>query len=73
MSHKKDARRICVKYEIFLQGVDVVSDVLLKDMSVIKYVKDLRLVMFVWGEECNDKATIQKMRDNKVDGIIYDR
>ena len=42
-----------IKYEIFLQGVDVVSDVLLKDMSVIKYVKDLRLVMFVWGEGCN--------------------
>ena len=30
----------------------MVSDVLLKDMSVIKYVKDLRLVMFVLGEEC---------------------
>ena len=53
--------------------MDVVSDVLLKDMSIIKYVKDCKLVLFVWGEDCNNKATIQKMRDNKVDGIIYDR
>ena len=60
ISHNKDTRRIRVEYELFLQGVDVVSDVLLKDMSVIKYLKDLRLVMFVWGEEtqCNVQLCI---------------
>ena len=49
------------------------SDVLIKDMSLIKYVKDAKLVLFVWGEACNDKEVIKKFRDKKVDGIIYDR
>ena len=51
----------------------MVSDVLIKDMSLIKYVKDAKLVLFVWGEACNDKEVIKNFRDNKVDGIIYDR
>ena len=42
-------------------------------MSLIKYVKDAKLVLFVWGEDCNNKEVIKKFRDNQVDGIIYDR
>lgn len=56
-----------------LLGIDVVSDPLLKDMSLIKYVKDAGLVLFVWGELCNSKENIQAFKDHKVDGIIYDR
>lgn len=51
----------------------MLSDMFVEDMSVIKYVKDAGLVLFLWGEGCNDKAIIQKFKDNKVDGIIYDR
>ncbi|XP_053381045.1 glycerophosphocholine phosphodiesterase GPCPD1-like [Mercenaria mercenaria] len=56
-----------------LLGIDVLSDMFVEDLSLIKYVKDSGLVLFVWGEGCNDKDTIQKFKDNKVDGIIYDR
>lgn len=56
-----------------LLGIDVLSDLFVKDMSLIKYARDVGLVVFVWGEGCNDKDIIQKFKDNKVDGIIYDR
>ncbi|XP_060576264.1 glycerophosphocholine phosphodiesterase GPCPD1-like, partial [Ruditapes philippinarum] len=56
-----------------LLGIDVLSDMLVEDMSLIKYVKDAGLVLFLWGEGCNDKRMIQKFKDAKVDGIIYDR
>ncbi|WAR31646.1 GPCP2-like protein [Mya arenaria] len=56
-----------------LLGVDVISDMLVKDMSQIRYVKDAGLVLFVWGEGCNDKEFIIQLKENKVDGIIYDR
>ena len=53
--------------------MDVISDVLVQDMSLISYVKDAGLVLFVWGEGCNDKELILKFKDSRVDGIIYDR
>ena len=51
----------------------MISDLLVKDMSLIRYVKDAGLVLFVWGEGCNDKETILQLKENQVDGIIYDR
>ncbi|XP_052220535.1 glycerophosphocholine phosphodiesterase GPCPD1-like [Dreissena polymorpha] len=56
-----------------LLGVDLVSDILVNEMWLIKYIKDAGLVLFVWGEGCNDKSVIQEFKDNKVDGVIFDR
>lgn len=56
-----------------LLGVDVIADLLLEDMSLITYIQDAGLVLFVWGEMCNDKEVIQILKDNKVNGVIFDR
>ncbi|KAL3872266.1 hypothetical protein ACJMK2_040200 [Sinanodonta woodiana] len=56
-----------------LLGIDIFADILLKDMSYIKKIKDAGLVLFCWGEENNDSNVINTLRQHKVDGIIYDR
>ena len=49
------------------------SEVLLKDLSLIDYVKDSGLVLFTWGEDNNNASVIDKLKKLKVDAIIYDR
>ncbi|KAL4218934.1 Glycerophosphocholine phosphodiesterase gpcpd1 [Mactra antiquata] len=67
--------QICTEFAVSagLLGIDVLSDAFVEDMSLLTYAKDAGLVVFVWGEGCNDKEIIQKFKDHKVDGIIYDR
>ncbi|ESO83899.1 hypothetical protein LOTGIDRAFT_132728 [Lottia gigantea] len=54
-------------------GVDLQSEGLLQDLSIIKRVKDSGLILFVWGEDNNDKETIGLLKRHGVQGIIYDR
>ena len=56
-----------------LQGVDAMSEVLLENMSLVDYVKNAGLVLFVWGEANNDTDTINSFKEKGVDAIIYDR
>ncbi|KAK6195505.1 hypothetical protein SNE40_000920 [Patella caerulea] len=56
-----------------LLGVDLQSECLLSDLEVIKRVRDKGLVLFVWGEDNNDRETISTLRKHGVHGIIYDR
>ncbi|BFZ20393.1 hypothetical protein BsWGS_23432 [Bradybaena similaris] len=56
-----------------LLGVALHSSVLLKDIELIDRVLKIKLVLFVWGNDNNDPQVIRKLRDLKVDGIIYDR
>ncbi|CAL1527382.1 unnamed protein product [Lymnaea stagnalis] len=56
-----------------LLGVALHSEVLLQDLSLIERVQSKKLVLFVWGNDNNDPKMIKRLRDLKVDGIIYDR
>lgn len=56
-----------------LLGVNAMSEVLLKDMSLVDHIKSMGQVLFVWGEANNDKDTINAFRQRGVDAIIYDR
>lgn len=58
---------------LLFQGVNPMSEVLLKDLSLIDYVKDSGLVLFTWGEDNNDINVINKLKQLRVDAIIYDR
>lgn len=49
------------------------SELLLKDTSLIDYVKSSGLVLFTWGEDNNDTETINKLKQLGLDAIIYDR
>jgi len=55
------------------QGVNVMSELLLKDLSLIEYVKKSGLVLWSWGEDNNDSNVINKLKQLKLDAIIYDR
>lgn len=56
-----------------LLGVDVFSEVLIEKPECIKSVKDAGLILFCWGEHNNDSNTINSLKENGIDGIIYDR
>ncbi|WAQ99036.1 GPCP1-like protein [Mya arenaria] len=55
-----------------LLGVNVMSQLLLKDESLIDYVKSSGLLLWCWGEDNNNAFTINKLRQLKLDAIIYD-
>ncbi|XP_041368483.1 putative glycerophosphocholine phosphodiesterase GPCPD1 homolog 2 isoform X2 [Gigantopelta aegis] len=54
-------------------GVDFEAEGVLQDMSVIKKSHNAGLIVFIWGEDANDKETIKLFRQHGADGIIYDR
>uniref|UniRef100_A0A0N4ZMM3 Glycerophosphocholine phosphodiesterase GPCPD1 n=1 Tax=Parastrongyloides trichosuri TaxID=131310 RepID=A0A0N4ZMM3_PARTI len=57
-----------------LLGVNFHSEDVLKDQSSIEAAKKYGLVIFVWGDELNDKKHVEYFKKVlKVDGIIYDR
>ena len=54
-------------------GINVHSEDLLRDPSLIADVKHAGLALFCWGED-NDKAdNVQYLRSQGVDGIISNR
>ena len=54
-------------------GVNVHAEDLLKDRSLISFVKSRGLVLFVWGDDLNDKEVIKQLKVDGVDGVVYDK
>ena len=54
-------------------GVNVHAEDLLKDRSLIDFVKSRALVLFVWGDDLNDKQVIKQLKVDGVDGVVYDK
>ena len=54
-------------------GVNVHAEDLLKDRSLIDFVKSRGLVLFVWGDDLNDKQVIKQLKVDGVDGVVYDK
>ncbi|XP_061183603.1 glycerophosphocholine phosphodiesterase GPCPD1-like [Saccostrea echinata] len=54
-------------------GIDVLTSTLFQNMDKIENVKKAKLVLFCWGEDNNDSNAINTLKQNGVDGIIYDR
>lgn len=57
----------------FLQGIDVLTDILIKQPEMIQSVKQSGLVVFCWGEENNNTETINTLKQSGIDAIIYDK
>jgi hypothetical protein len=55
------------------QGVVFQADGLLLDLSLVPYIRSLGLVLFVWGEDLNDKQVRDTLRAQQVDALIFDR
>lgn len=56
-----------------LQGINVHAEDLIKDPSHIPFVKDRKLVLFCWGEDINHSDVIRSLKEQGVDGVIYDK
>ncbi|KAI1305356.1 Glycerophosphocholine phosphodiesterase GPCPD1 [Halotydeus destructor] len=54
-------------------GINVHAEDLLKDRSLIQFVKQRDLILFVWGEDLMDKSIIKQLKIDGVDGVIYDK
>ncbi|XP_032674256.1 glycerophosphocholine phosphodiesterase GPCPD1-like isoform X2 [Odontomachus brunneus] len=54
-------------------GINVHTEDLLRDPSQVKLAKDVGLIIFCWGDDNNDKATIQYLKKLGLHAVIYDK
>lgn len=54
-------------------GINVHTEDILRDPSQVKIVKDRGLIIFCWGDDNNDKATIQHLKKLGLHAVIYDK
>jgi glycerophosphocholine phosphodiesterase GPCPD1 len=58
---------------IGFSGVNIHAEDLLKDRSLIGMIKKWNLILFVWGDDLNDKGVIKQLKIDGVDGVVYDK
>lgn len=74
----KDQRATLTRNAIYLAkifnfyGVNVHAEDLFKNIELIKYIKNFGLKLFSWGEDINSNDAVNRLKAEKVDGIIYD-
>ncbi|KAG8177265.1 hypothetical protein JTE90_021266 [Oedothorax gibbosus] len=56
-----------------LLGIDVHAEDLIRDPSHIPFVKDHNLILFCWGDDINHSDVIRSLKEQGVDGVIYDK
>ncbi|XP_043276191.1 glycerophosphocholine phosphodiesterase GPCPD1-like isoform X2 [Venturia canescens] len=54
-------------------GINVHTEDILRDPSQVKIVRDAGLIIFCWGDDNNDKATIQHLKKLGLHAVIYDK
>merc|ERR1719419_1506917 len=54
-------------------GISAHTEELLKHLSYIGEAQAKGLVVFSWGDDNNDHQTRRKLREQGIDGLIYDR
>lgn len=54
-------------------GINVHTEDILRDSSLVKLVKDSGLIIFCWGDDNNDKDTIQHLKKLGLHAVIYDK
>lgn len=58
---------------VVFQGISAHTEELLKSLSYIGDAQSKGLVVFSWGDDNNDHETRRKLREQGIDGLIYDR
>ncbi|KFM81138.1 Glycerophosphocholine phosphodiesterase GPCPD1, partial [Stegodyphus mimosarum] len=56
-----------------LLGISVHAEDLIRDGSLIPFVKDRKLILFCWGDDINHSDVIKSLKEQGVDGVIYDK
>jgi glycerophosphocholine phosphodiesterase GPCPD1 len=65
------AAKFCSANELL--GIVAHTEDLLRDISQIKLVNEMNLILFCWGDDNNCKSTIKFLKDKGLHGIIYDK
>ncbi|CAG9853844.1 unnamed protein product [Phyllotreta striolata] len=58
---------------IEILGINVHSEDLLRDANLAKHATSNNLIIFCWGDENADPATIKRLKEMGLHGIIYDK
>lgn len=58
---------------VLSQGISGHTEELLKNISYIGDAQSKGLVVFSWGDDNNDHENRRKLREEGIDGLIYDR
>ena len=56
-----------------LSGINAHAEDLIKDRSLIQFVKSKDLILWTWGDDLNDRSLIQQLKHDGVDGVVYDK
>lgn len=56
-----------------LYGIAAHTEDILRDRSLIRFVKSKALILFVWGDDLNEKGVITTLKKEGIDGAIYDK
>lgn len=56
-----------------LTGINAHAEDLIKDRSLINFVKSKDLLLWTWGDDLNDKNLIKQLKEQGVDGVVYDK
>lgn len=56
-----------------LWGVNCHVEDFLVDRSLVQYVKKFGITVFTWGDDINSTNVIHQLKNDGVDGIIYDK
>ena len=77
---QKDKRTNSVQIGIYfalsmgISGINIPAEELLFERSLISFVKSHRLVLFSYlSEDLNKTNLIQELKEDGVDGVIYDK
>ncbi|XP_066597768.1 glycerophosphocholine phosphodiesterase GPCPD1 isoform X2 [Prorops nasuta] len=54
-------------------GINVHTEDILRDPSQVKLIRDAGLIIFCWGDDNNDKETIQYLKKLGLHAVIYDK
>ncbi|KAH6946008.1 hypothetical protein HPB50_011128 [Hyalomma asiaticum] len=54
-------------------GINVHTEELLREPSLITFIKEHKLILFCWGDDNNHSETIASLKRKGVDGVIYDK
>ncbi|KAF7266282.1 hypothetical protein GWI33_020315 [Rhynchophorus ferrugineus] len=67
--------RAAVQYATMIEilGVNVHTEDLLRDPSLVQLPKEAGLIIFCWGDENADPATIKFLKELGLHGVIYDK
>lgn len=54
-------------------GINVHAEDLFRNIELVKYIKNFDLKLFCWGEDINSKSSVNRLKAEGVDGIIFDK